>query len=144
MLCCQPMTMGLKMWPRNAGLGWDEGEQVIVLWNIMLIVGREDPSREHEGGKARTLKQSKREEHWYISLSPCFPTISTTVDEWSSWAGSESFWVSSKSILFIFTVRNGITKATEGTITLHCMERRQVDLAKYIRLQCVFFFPWMF
>lgn len=44
------MTMGLKMWPRNAGLGWDEGEQVIVLWNIMLIVGREDPSREHEEG----------------------------------------------------------------------------------------------
>lgn len=56
--------MGLKMWPRNAGLGWDEGEQVIVLWNIMLIVGRKDPSGECEEEKDGTLEQSEKEERF--------------------------------------------------------------------------------
>lgn len=98
MLRCQPMTTGLKMWPRNAAPRWNEEEQVIALWNIMLIVVEEDLSGGHEEGQARSSKQSRKEWHLLndvFSSAPRFLTIWMTPSLWIvqlETTSSELFW----------------------------------------------------
>lgn len=133
MLCCQPMTMGLKMWPRNAGCGWDEGDQGIVLWNIMLIVGRED------------LVVNTREER--LELWNKVREKSTGTFPWAHvFPQSQQQWMS--EVAELAASLSELAASQFFSLLLWGMEflkpwlyvkmSSKLDLAKYIRLKCVF------